>query len=66
MFGPNYLINKKKELKKTKNTIKVSKFDLICGYNSVYGVRVPLRYFMKRLKTVPEISNMEEQTNTHV
>ena len=26
----NYLINKK-ELKKTKNIIKVSEFDLICG-----------------------------------
>ena len=36
-----YLIDKK-ELRKTKNTIKVSEFDLICGSNFVFGVRVPL------------------------
>ena len=40
-----YLINKK-ELKKTKNTIKLSEFDLICGKNLVFGVRVPLRLIL--------------------
>ena len=58
----NYLINKK-GLKKTKNTIKLSKFDLICGTfksltqmtfkytaNLVFGVRVPLRTKLPNIK----------------
>ena len=45
-YDLNYLINKK-VLKKTKNTIKLNEFDLICGQNLVFGVRVEnktLRY----------------------
>ena len=42
-----------KRVEKTKNTTKISEFDLICRKNLVFGVRVPLKdlflYIFKNL-----------------
>ena len=43
----DYLIIQK-ELKKTKNTIKIGEFNLSCRKKLVFGARVPLMMFMYR------------------